>query len=195
MRTGIVVALAALIAGAPAVQTQSEAPPLILESNQFSYTFGVPGGWTFSLEQGRKVGVPLVFFPKGGSFDTSNSIVYVSSAKSACPNTCTEALPRAMELDIEESKRGNPNLHFESAPPIAIKAGGTASILVMSGATDEWQAREALAYIEHAQTIIIVVLTTRDPSGWTADYEVFRQIVAGHKFFDCSSPSLSVACR
>ena len=64
----------------------------------------------------------------------------------------------------------------------------------MSGAEDRRQAREAMAYIEHEQTIILVVLTTKDPAGWTADYEAFRQTVAGHKFFDCTSPNLAVPC-
>jgi hypothetical protein len=178
-----------------AVMAQSEPPPLIFEPNQYSYTFGVPAGWTFSLEQGRAMGTALVFFPKGGSFDQSASVIYISSANSACKTSCKGAVPTAMERDIEASKRGNPNLRFESAPAIAITVGGAASVIIMSGAEDKRQAREAVAYIEHEQTIILVVLTTKDPSTWVADYEVFRQIVAGHRFFDCKSSNLAVPCR
>jgi len=195
IRTRLVVALLVVLSGAGRTQAQREVPPLIVAANQYSFTFGVPAGWTFSLEEGRTAGVPLVFFPKGGGFDRSPSIVYVNSVDSACASTCKGALLRAIDGVIRESRTGNPGLRVDSAPDIAITAGGKALVRVVSGAMDKRQAREAMAFIEHDATILVVVLTTKDPSRWASDYEAFRRIVVGHKFFDCASPNLAVPCR
>ncbi len=191
----VVVVLIVTLTGASRSQAQAAAPPLVVEPDQYSYTFGVPAGWTFSFEEAQTAGVPLVFFPKGGGFNQSASIVYINYVNSACASTCKGAQSWAIDGVIRDSMTGNPSLHVASAPDIVITAGGKASVRVLSGAMDKRQTREALAFIEHDATIILVVLTTKDPRNWASDYEAFRRIVAGHKFFDCASPNLAVPCR
>jgi len=182
---------------APPVRVAAEiAPPLVLEPNKYSYTFGVPAGWEYSFEQAEEAGVRLLFFPEGGSFATSNSIVYTNEANNdVCGANCTGMLARAIEKNIKESRDDSPMLQVANASPIAIQGGGTATVRILTGWKSPLQAKEALAFIEHDEAIVLVVLTTKNAKTWEQDYAAFREIVAGHKFFNCNSPDLAAGCH
>ncbi len=180
----------------PARKPVKSAPPLVLEPNKYSYTFGVPTGWEYSFEQAQEAGVRLLFFPKGGSFATSNSIVYANEANDdVCTASCTGMLARAIEKTIKESRDDSPMLQVTNAKSIAIRAGGTATVRILTGWRDPRQVKEALAFIEHDEAVVLVVLTTKDVKNWEQDYSAFREIVAGHKFFNCNSPDLAAGCH
>jgi len=174
---------------------QRNAPPLIREPNKYSYTFGVPKGWEFSFEEAQKFGGRLVFFPTGGNFDTSNSIVYVNEIKDLCGGDCTGALSRAITQTLEEARSDSPTLRATTESPSKTAEGGEASVRMLTGARDPRQAKEALAFIEHGEAIVLVVLTTKDTKTWQHDYDAFREIVSGHRFFTCNTPGLATPCR
>lgn len=167
------------------------APPLILEPNKYSYTFGVPDGWEFNFEQARQFGAKLVFFPKGGSFHNSKSIIYVDEI---CKLNCSESLKSAMERIVIKAKIHNPNLKIIDANPVPIKSGGKAKVKVMTGLRDPRQVKEALAFIEQKEVFLLIVLTSKDTTTWEKDYEEFKTVVSGHKYFNCESSDLAVNC-
>lgn len=178
-----------LVGCAPSTQKY---PPLVLEPNKYSYTFAIPEGWDFSFEQAQQFSVRLVFFPKGGNIHESNSIVYINEI---CLANCNGTLSSAIQTTIDNAKKQSPNLQVAYSNPIKISVGGEAPVLIFTGSKDPRQAQEALAFIEHSEAVILVVLTTKDVKNWDQDYKAFEQIVAGHKFFNCSSPNLAVPCR
>lgn len=163
-----------------------------MEPDKYSYTFAVPEGWDFSFEQAQQFGVKLVFFPKGSNVHESNSIVYINEIWST---DCNIALSMAIEATIDNAKEHSPNLQVAKANPIKLAKGGEAEVLIFTGSKDPRQAKEALAFVKHDETIVLVVLTTRNLINWGQDYKAFEQIVAGHQFFNCSSPNLAVPCR
>ena len=185
----LIIALAIL--GLAAAHAQ-KAPPLVLEPDRYSYTFGVANGWDFSFDQAAEIGVRLVFFPEGGSFHTSNTIVYVNEI---CKSSCGGSLESAISKSIRDARSGNPNLRVETAPSLKTKGGKTVPVRILSGAHDVRQAREALAFIDTPDVVVLPVLTTKDPKSWEADFAAFRRIVEGFKYFDCNSPELAVKCR
>lgn len=165
-----------------------KAPPLVLEPNKYSYTFIVPMGWDFSFDQANVFNVRLVFFPRGGDIHKSNSIIYVNEVQ----GNFTSAIERVLSA----AKENSPNLNMDIAPPIkAISENTLAQVRILTGAKDPRQAKEALAFIDHGEIIVLVVLTTKDVVNWQNDYKAFEEVVAGHRYFDCSSPNLTVPCR
>ena len=166
--------------------------PLVLHQGRYSYTFDVPSRWDFSIEEENRLGVPLVFFPKGGNADDSNTIVYVNEI---CSANCSGAFDDIVRASLDRARGDSPALQVSSAPGIPIKAGGRAEVRVLSGTSDPKRAREALAFIRHDETVVLVVLTTKDVGTWRTDYEAFTTIVRSHRFFNCSSPGLAVPCR
>jgi hypothetical protein len=175
------------------------APPLILGPNKYSYTFAVPAGWEFNIEQARERGVTLAFFPKGGSFRDSGSVVYVNELDNPCSGEdCLSPVSQAIAKTLREARADDPGVEVATADPIPTKDGDKALVRTLKGSHDprnpEVKDNEALAFIEHDETIILVVLTARGTKTWDQDYTAFREIVAGHKFFTCASPNLAVPC-
>jgi hypothetical protein len=180
-------------------ESQQDAPPLVLASNQYSYTFGVPANWEFSFEQAQERGARLAFFPQGGNFSKSSSVVYISEVDENCTPHCLTALSRAIAKTMREVRDESPAVQIASGSPVRIKEGGTSEVRILTGARDprldSAKDNEALAFIAHNETIILVILTARDTKTWQQDYAAFQEIVSGHRFFTCSSPSLSVPCH
>jgi hypothetical protein len=180
---------------APQAGPQKDAPPLVVEPNKYSCTFAVPKGWEYSFDQGKEFGVPLVFFPKGGSFRNSKTIIYVNEINEFCVPNCAGAIPRAIDHEMEQSRADSPSLKVTIGTPLKIQAGGQAAVRILTGLRDPHQVKEALAFIEHNETIVLLVLTTGDTKTWEQDYALFTEIVSGHKFFTCNSPDLAVNCK
>lgn len=164
-----------------------KAPPLVLESNKYSYTFGVPEDWDFNFEEARKFDLRLLFFPKGGGFHQSNSIIYIKEVQGD--------LASAIERVLLTAQNYSPSLAIEIAPSIVTMANTSAQLRILTGSKDPRQAKEALAFIDHGDTIVLVVLTTKNTTNWQDDYKAFETIVAGHRYFDCNSQNLAVPCR
>lgn len=99
---------------------------------------------------------------------------------------------------IGQVKADAPSVQVTTGDPVKTQAGGEAQIRILKGARDPRRPSgtdtEALAFIGHKETIILVVLTARDSRTWERDYAAFRQIVAGHRFFNCESKNLAVPC-
>jgi hypothetical protein len=190
--TNVFCSLALVLAAIPTLGSDSKAPPLVLEPNKYSFTFGVPKDWDFSFDQAHKHGATLVFFPEGGGFDPSTTIVYVTDL---CRGNCAGTLTKAIDATLTNAKHNSPKLKVAILDPLKTGEGGEAQVRVLTGESDPRQAKEALAFIEHNEAIILVVLTTKDATNWDTDYKVLREIVSGHKFFNCSSPGLSKPCQ
>jgi len=175
------------------------APPLIVGPDKYSYTFGVPSDWGFSFEQARQRGAALVFFPKGGSFNNSSSVIYVNEIGDPCSADCLSPVSESIAKTLREVRADSPSVEIATAPPVKTKDGAQAPVRILKGARDPRNPElaadnEALAFIVHDETIILVVLTARDSKTWERDYSAFQQIVAGHRFFTCDSPDLAVPC-
>jgi hypothetical protein len=183
----------------PQPSSTEGAPPLIVEPNQYSYTFGVPKDWEFSFEQARERGVRLAFFPKGGSFITSSSVIYISEVDASCAANSVCAVSDAVAKTIREARHDSPSLQVATENPVKTRDGEKALIRILRGAKDPRQGtdakdNEALGFIAHDEAIILVVLTARDTKTWEQDYRAFQEIVGGHRFFTCNSPNLATPC-
>lgn len=178
----------------------ADAPPLLVTEDNYSYTFAVPSGWEFNFEQARQRGATLAFFPKGGSFADSSSIIYVNEVDDPCSGQCVSPVSQAIAKILREVKDDTPSVQVSTAAQIQTRdAGIKAEVRTLRGGRDprnpDLKDNEAAAFIAHDETVILVVLTVRDPKTWEQDYAAFREIVAGHKFFTCNSPDLAVPCQ
>jgi len=167
------------------------APPLILEPDRYSYTFAVPQGWDFSFAQAQEFGVRLVYFAQDSSFHDSESVIYVNES---CHENCAGRVNEVIRDVILKAKAASPNLTVEEAESLPLKSGGRIPVRILTGAADPRQAKEALAFIEHSDVTVLVVLTTKNPATWTKDYRAFAAVLAGHELFDCAMPGLKVPC-
>lgn len=184
--------------GAPQQRDSSkDAPPLIVGPNKYSYTFGVPTNWEFNFEQAHARGAELAFFPIGGNFNGSSSVIYVSEIDTSCDG-CLSPIDESIAKTLREVKEESPSVLISSGDPIRTKDGAQAKVRILKGSSDPrnpaLKDNEALAFIGHEETTVLVVLTARDPSTWDQDFNAFQKVIAGHKFFNCNTPDLAVPC-
>lgn len=164
----------------------AEPRPLVLEPNRYSYTFDVPDGWTYNFDDARRLGVRLMLLPLGESFENAPSIIYVNEIDCGGRDVVACA--------VESFRTGNPGLRVTSVSPISTRANTMARVILLEGASDPRQAREALAFLEEEETTVLVVLSTNDPASWAEDMRAFETVVSGFEYFTCSDPSLAVPC-
>ena len=188
----IILALIATLGFLEHTAAEEPAPPLVIEPNAFSYTFSVPDGWAFSFEQAREFGLPLVFFVDGESFHSSHAVMYVNEG---CRSDCAGTVQEVIDRIIDSAAARSPELQVADEESFEIDGGPTVPVKILTGSSDERQAKEALAFIEHPEAVLLLVLSTMDESTWDADYQAFRSAVEGHRFFTCSSPDLRVECE
>ena len=170
----------------PVAAAATEPRPLVLEPNRYSYTYGVPNGWSHDYDAARQTGVRSILVPKGGSFHGSPSIIYVNEVDCGAADV--------VDCVVDRFRPGNPNLLVTPASPISTTASSTARVILLDGASDPRQAREAIAFLEEEETTVLVVLSTKDTASWAKDMRAFEIVVSGFEYFDCSSPSLAVPC-
>jgi hypothetical protein len=182
----------ALLIFSDVTRAADKPPPLVLQPGKYSYTFAVPKGWEASFDAAARLGVRLVFFPSGGNFDESNTVVYINEI---CKSECGGTLKGAIEQALGDSLKQNPTQITEAVAPLRTFAGTQVPVRVLSGENDPRQAKEALVFIDTDNVVVLAVLTTKNTASWDADYMAFGQIIAGFKFFDCNSPNLAVKCR
>ena len=166
--------------------TASEPCPLILEPNRYSYTYGVPNGWGHDYDAARQTGVRSIIVPRGGSFHGSPSIIYINEVDCGAADV--------VDCIVDRFRPGNPNLVVTPISPISTTAQSTARVILLDGASDPRQAREAIAFLEEEETTVLVVLSTRDTASWAKDMLAFETVVRGFEFFTCSDPTLAVPC-
>jgi hypothetical protein len=128
-----------------------------MEPNKYAYTFGVPEGWDFSFEEAHKFDLRLLFFPKAGGFHESNSIIYVKEIRGNLSN--------AIERVLLAAKDYSPNLAVKTTPPIANASNTSAQLRILTGSKDPRQAREALAFIDHGDTVYQELLIAAETGG------------------------------
>lgn len=185
--------------GQPEQKESQERLPLVLDKT-YSYTFGLPANWEYDFQQAQERGALLAFFPQGGSFSGSKNVIYVNELNDSCRPDCKGRMADAIAQLLKEVRQESPGVEISNGGTLKTQEGGTAEVRILSGSKDpraegESKDKEALAIIEHKEAIVLVILTVTDPKSWEQDFKVFQEVVRGHRFFTCDTPSLARPCR
>jgi hypothetical protein len=179
----------ALTAGSAFAQRSA---PLVLEPGKYSYSFGLSHGWTYSFEEARARGLRLLYYPEGCLLREATSVIYIGEV---CHSKCSGKLDAAIQEAIEGTRELSPGLSVASAPPLTIKAGGEAQVRILTHPPESGQSRDTLAFIAHDETIVLVAMTAKGADTWERDYKAFKEIVQGHRYFNCGRPGLPKSCK
>lgn len=179
----------ALLAGSAFAQRSA---PLVLEPGKYSYSLGMSAGWTYSFKEGRARDLRLLYYPEGCLLREATSVIYIGEV---CHSGCSGKLEEAIQEAIDGTRELSPGVSVASASPLKIKAGGEAQLRILTHPPGSGQSRDALAFIVHDETIVLVVLTTKGTDTWNRDYKAFKEIVEGHRYYNCGRPGLPKSCK
>jgi len=179
----------ALLAGSAFAQRSA---PLVLEPGKYSYSFGMSAGWTYSFKEGRARNLRLLYYPEGCLLREATSVIYIGEV---CHSGCSGKLDQAIQEAIDGTREFSPGVSVASASPLNIKAGGEAQVRILTHPPGSGQSRDTLAFIVHDETIVLVVLTAKGTDTWNRDYKAFKEIVEGHRYYNCGRPGLPKSCK
>ncbi|MBI5612775.1 MAG: hypothetical protein HY942_06900 [Gammaproteobacteria bacterium] len=166
--------------------------PLVLEPGKFSYSFGLSAGWTYSFDEARARGLRLLYYPEGCLLREATSVIYIGEI---CHSKCSGKLDAAIQEAIDGTRELSPDMRVASAPSLKLKAGGEAQVRILTHPLESGQSRDTLAFIAHDETIVLAVLTAKDTDTWERNYQAFKEIVQGHRYYNCGRPGLSKPCK
>jgi hypothetical protein len=117
-----------------------------------------------------------VFYPVGSSWKDSEVVMYINTASKVGDPT----LDGLIAGDLERQRQESPELRVQPGEAIALTDGTKATVNHLSG--DRWGNHESIAYIEAPTVWVMVVLSSRDESAYTAALPAFNSLTRTYKF-------------
>lgn len=143
-----------------------------------SFSVKAPEGWVLDNKSGASQGLHAVFYPEGSSWSDSPIVMYANAADRTDPAHPTRSA--LIDFDIAQLRQKNPELKVTDRPAVRTGDGKEAVVKVFQG--DKGGNFEAVAYIEEAKVVTMLVLSSRDEEVFQSAYSVLEQLVGSYKF-------------
>lgn len=148
---------------------------LLVYADDCAYFLNSIQGWEFSTDSKDNDGMPLVYFPHGGSWENSDAVMYTKADQKD-----HRTLQQYIAEDIKSFKQNNPHLIVTAMPsPKELKAN---SVAVEQYRHLKGSADEAVAYIECPKAFVIICLSSRTDKTFKASEPAFKKLVQSFKY-------------
>ncbi|MBK8466065.1 MAG: hypothetical protein IPL32_09550 [Chloracidobacterium sp.] len=148
----------------------------MLYGPNLSYLLSAPNGWVMDNQSGVGQGLHAVFYPKGSSWSKGVTVMYTNVMKKSDKQTVDDVIKN----DIDNFKRNSPILKVDDAKTIDLGKGKTAIIKYFSN--DSHGNYEALAYIDEAKSVVLIVLTAKNKNEFDSSLGAFQELVGSYFF-------------
>jgi hypothetical protein len=169
----------------------------ILYDNGIAIAVSAPDGWVIDDESGVSAGLHAVFYPKGSSWQGSDTVMYAQiSHKSDCKSATIE---KVMTLDACEPMDFKLDVKVKNGGVLKTTKGKDAVVRLFSGAVNQ-----AVAYIDEEKAVVRLVLSSKTKKGLKEAMPAFKEFVGTYLFVsddvdvnrNCTSgPGMSQADR
>jgi hypothetical protein len=141
------------------------------------HLFGLtaPKGWVLDNSSGVSQGLHAVFYPKGGSWEHSPSVMYANTASKKVQGN--ETLEKLIAYDVSQYKRSHKPIEVVESPDIL--TGDEKKAVVRYFYFSNY---EAVAYINEEKTVTLIVLSSNSKAEFERSLTPFRELVGSYKF-------------
>jgi len=151
----------------------------IVYSEGGAFIIDAPNGWTVDREVGKKHGVCCVYYPKGSSFENSETVMY--------PNIITKGpgqstLDEFMASDLADFRDHSPNMTYENGADIHLKNRRVAKLRIFHNVNQG--SSEAVAYIDEEKIIALFVVSSKTRKGLNSSIPTLRSILQSYGYMD-----------
>ena len=143
-----------------------------------SFWFDIPSDWQPDHSKGKEIGVPLVLYPKGTTWDSAPSIMYINSASKKDGLTFDQVIAS----DIKKFHARSSHFSVRSSTPLKTKDGKTAIIKEMATGLKQ-QPYESIAYIDEKKSVSMMILSSMNEKELERTRSVFKKMVESYSFF------------
>lgn len=146
----------------------------LLYGDGYAYWLNAPAGWVVDNRAGVSMGLQVVFYPEGETWQDSPAVIYSSKYT----KQEGQDLQAIIAQDLEKTQRNSPTAEIREAPPIATAAAGAAKVFSVRG--DRWGNYDAVAFIDQPTIVVTVVLHTRGEEQFDAHFDAFASVVRSY---------------
>jgi hypothetical protein len=176
-------ALLTLGAGPPPVPPL--VPPLvpqngtsgIIYTESLAFSLTAPDGWVLDNHSGRPRGLAAVLYPQSSSWKDAAAVMYPTSArKPASAHPVEDVIAQT----LDQYRAASPGLAVEILEPTATADRQTPELRKLSGGREGNV--EAVAFIEEADRVVLLVLSARSAADFASSLPAFRQLIASYTY-------------
>jgi len=132
-----------------------------------------PDGWVIDNQAGISDGLHAVFYPEGGSWKESKTVMYANGVEKNGRN-----IKQFIEDDVKSFK--DKTGEIKDGAPLSTEDGKKAYVKYFL--KEENGNYEAIAYIDEKYVVVIIALSARNEQGFNRSYPAFKELVASYKF-------------
>jgi len=169
-------AAACLLAAKPPVPPQ-EGEAGIIYTADLVFSLTAPEGWVLDNHSGAQQGLPAVLYPRGASWKEAPAVMYPTSDRKPVSG---HPLQDVIAETVEQYRAASPGLKIESLDLAPTVDARTAEVRKLSG---EAQGNvEAVAFVEEADRVVLLILSARSEKDFAAALPAFRQLVGSYSY-------------
>jgi hypothetical protein len=135
----------------------------------------VPKGWVVDQEVGKRHGTCCVYYPKGTTWESAETVMY--------PNIATKGpgqrtIDEFMESDLKSFRTHDPEMKYEDAKDIPLQNNRVAKVRVFHDVNRG--SSEAVAYVDEEKIIAIFVMSSKTEKELNDSMPLFRSAVQSY---------------
>lgn len=143
-----------------------------------------PKNWIADNQSGAAQGVAMVFYPKGGTWATSPSVLYLRTS-----DRIEGSVQKIIDADIASYQDINPDVKVSDDKNLFT---GDNALAIVKRLKDEQSGNmELIAYMLQDQTISIITLNSRNEKEAKKAYPAFKALVNSYQFVDDDKDAFS----
>jgi hypothetical protein len=178
-------ALAALAAAGRLLAAGTSHPPQppqeggsgIVYAENLVFSLAAPEGWVLDNHSGAQQGLPAVLYPLGSSWKDGAAVMYPTTARKPASE---HPLRDVIEETLGQFRASSPGLRVETLDPVPTGDARTAEVRKVAG---ERQGNvEAIAFVEEAERVVLLVLSARSETDFAQALPAFRQLVGSYTY-------------
>lgn len=147
----------------------------IVYGKDHAFSVKAPDGWVLDNQSGVQQGIYAVFYPEGGSWEHSSTVMYVNTAsKNVKGNETIQSFITKDSLGFIQDY-SDPEIKY--LPTIWIEDKKEAKVLSFF-----YSNYDAVAYIDEPKIIAIIIMTSRDKKDFENNLLAFQELVSSYMF-------------
>ncbi len=139
------------------------------------FALSAPTGWVLDNSSGVSQGLHAVFYPRGGSWEHSPSVMYANTASKKVKGN--ETLEKLITFDVSRYKQNYVSLKIVNAPDIQLTDHKSAVVKYFY-----YSNSEAVAYIDEENIVVLIVLSSTSQPEFEKSLTPFSQLVKSYRF-------------
>jgi len=158
-------------------QPPQEGKTGIVYTENLVFSLSAPEGWVLDNHSAVQQSLPAVLYPRGSSWKEGAAVMYPTSARKPASE---HPLQDVIEETLGQFRAASPDLRVETLDRAPTGDARTAEVRKLSG---ERQGNvEAIAFIEEADRVVLLALSTRSEADFVAALPAFRQLVGSYSY-------------